>query len=242
MSAEVSQFKALGRDALPDDIKISGRRYELVKAYKHQFITAVGLYRRNEDRVVCKFHRNVSFAGIPLDWLGNFLASYERENLRRCQGISGVPRLRETNMASALAHDYVPGHPLHGDADLTDTYFGRLFVLLEKIHDRDMAYVDLEKQENILVGDDGQPHLIDFQIALRLPDFFLKYAPLARWLLQRSQRSDYYHAMKHLRRYRPDLLTPEEIEESRCKPLTVRIVNTLTSPIKKLRRSLFKET
>ncbi|MFW6457155.1 MAG: hypothetical protein ACOC0A_02580 [Planctomycetota bacterium] len=240
MSAEVSQFKALGRKQLPETVTISGKPYELVKTYKHRFITAVGLYTNDDNLVICKFHRRTSFAGIPLDWLGSFLASYETENLRRCQGITGVPKLRETNRAGVLAHDYIPGTPLQKEAKISDTYFGRLFVLLEKIHARDMAYVDLEKQENILVGDDGQPHLIDFQIALRLPGFLLRHLRPVRWFLQRTQRSDHYHAMKHFRKFRPDLLTPEQIEQSKSKPLTVRLVNIIAAPVKQIRRSLFK--
>lgn len=240
MSSEVSQLKALGRTRLPESVVVEGVRYGLEKCYQHKFATAVGLYRRGEHRVVCKFHRQASFVGIPLDWLGSLMAAYEHENLRRCQGLKGVPRIRETRCAGVVAHDFVPGRSLAHHRRVSDTFFRQLFVLLDEIHDLDIAYVDLEKKDNVLVGDDGQPYLIDFQIALRVPALLLRFLPPVRWILHRLQRSDHYHVMKHFRRMRPDLLTPSQIERSKRKPWLVRLGNALVKPWRKFRHNFLR--
>ena len=75
----------------------------------------------------------------------------------------------------------------------------------EELYRRDVAYVDTNKSHNILLGDDGRPHLIDFQISfapgiLRKIPFF---GWLAGMLLRRLHEADVYHIHKHWRRLRP---------------------------------------
>ena len=63
----------------------------------------------------------------------------------------------------------MPGYPLGRDERVSDTFFDELAELVSWLHERHMAYVDLNKRQNILMGDDGRPYLIDFQISLHLP-------------------------------------------------------------------------
>src|SRR6185295_15141631 len=89
-----------------------------------------------------------------------------------------------------------------------DGFFAQLQALILELHRRGIAYVDTNKPENILLGDDGRPHLIDFQISWDLHDFGNWW--LNRWWLHRLQREDFYHILKHKLRLRPDEMTPEE--------------------------------
>jgi RIO-like serine/threonine protein kinase len=165
------------------------------------------------------------------------MAAYEEANLRRCQGLKGVPRLRETQHPGIVAHDFVPGQPLQKNMRVSDVFFRRLFELLDRIHDLEVAYIDLEKADNVLVGSDGRPYLIDFQIALRVPPALVRWCPPVRWIVRRLQKSDHYHVMKHFRRVRPDLLTSRQIARSKRKPLLVRLGNALAAPFRQIHRN-----
>jgi len=233
-----SQFKALGDGGLPRHITLDGKVYRRRRTFKHGFLAAVALYRRGADRVVCKFHRKAPFFGTPLAWLGRRAADYESVVLEQLHDIEGVPRIRGRPSRCAVARDYVPGEPLTRDTEVNDQFFPRLFRMLREIHRHGIAYVDLEKSENILLGEDGRPHLIDFQIAFYVPDRLLGNTFPFRLIRKRLQEADRYHAGKHMRRIRPDLMTPEERARTRRKPALVRAANYFYSPLKEFFRWL----
>jgi predicted Ser/Thr protein kinase len=166
------------------------------------------------------------------------MARYEAAVLGHCQDLQGVPRLVPVDRPGVLAHEFVPGEPLHRNSRVDDEFFPRLFRLLGQIHKRGVAYVDLEKCENILVGEEGAPWLIDFQVAFYVPPRLGGETTLVRKVRGWLQRADIYHARKHLRRVRPDLLDAEAERRSRIKPWPVRLGNSLVAPYKKLRRYL----
>jgi hypothetical protein len=119
-----------------------------------------------------------------------------------------------------------------------DGFFARLQQLIATLHARDMAYVDANKPENILLGDDGLPHLIDFQISWDLAE--LGDTWLNRWWLRRLMRADRYHVLKHKKRLRPDELTEDERRAVERRSTMIRIHRVLTMPYKRIRRTTFK--
>jgi len=233
-----SQFRALGAYDLPPNVEMDGTTYRLEKKFKHSFMAAVGKYAGGGDQIVCKWHRRAGFFGLPLGWLGRLSAAYESFVLQQVDDLQGVPRFRGCPDPWCVAHDFVPGKPLHRNSQVNDEFFPRFLNLLRGIHDRGIAYVDLEKARNILRGDDGNPYLIDFQTAFYVPAKFFGETTLFRFVRGRLQRADMYHAMKHYRRVRPDRLTAEEIAQTRQKPVSVRLGNALVAPYKKVRRWL----
>jgi len=236
MKAFRTQFRALGRRELPSHVALDGRTYRLLRTLKHGPVAAVGLYERDGDRVVCKFHREAPFFGIPQAWLGRLMAAYEAAVLKRLSDLDGVPAFRGRPSPGVVAREFIPGRPLERHMRVGDDFFPRLFELLAHIHARGIAYVDLEKADNILLGEDGQPYLIDFQIAFYVPRRYLGETAPFRWWRKRLQQADLYHATKHYRRIRPDRLTEEQIAWSRKKPLFVRVANIIWRPYKKLMR------
>jgi len=106
------------------------------------------------------------------------------------------------------------------------------------IHGRGMAYVDLEKCENVVVGDDGRPYLVDFQIAWRLPRKYGGELWPMTWLRRRLQLADYHHVAKLQRRTRPDQLTAEELQATYRKPPAIRLWNLIARPFKLARRRI----
>ena len=236
-----SQFRALGREDLPSEVEMGGEVYRLKRRYKHGFMAAVGMYEGNGKQITCKWHRRASFFGIPLSWLGRLSVAYEKMVLRQVDDLEGVPRFCGQPDPWSITHVFVPGEPLHKDVAVDDRFFPRLLDLLERLHDRGIVYVDLEKTQNILRGDDGRPYLIDFQTAFYVPCKWLAETSFFRFLRERLQKADRYHAMKHFRRVRPDRLTAEEIARTRQKPFSVRLGNLLVAPYKKLRRLFFSK-
>jgi hypothetical protein len=99
-----------------------------------------------------------------------------------------------------------------------------------------MACVDLEKPANVLVGDDGRPYLLDFQISWPWPLGWLIHTRPARWLCRRLQQGDIYHLRKLQRRFRPDQMTARELADSYRRPWPVRVYTFLTRPLTRLRR------
>jgi len=98
--------------------------------------------------------------------------------------------------------------------------------------------VDLEKAENILVGDDGRPFLFDFQISWYWPRRFGGRLWPVTLLRNRLQQADRYHCRKLQRRMRPDQMTDEEIAASRRRPFHMRVYSVLTRPFTRMRRRL----
>ena len=109
-------------------------------------------------------------------------------------------------LAHATAHEFIEGHPLSWHDRVNDEFFEELRAMLLELHRRDIAYVDLNKWENIIVDRSGNPWLIDFQISVKLP----RYWPFTK-VLKVLQDVDLYHCSKHASRIRPDRYSPEHV-------------------------------
>jgi hypothetical protein len=211
-------------------------RYARVRTFKHDFFAATGLYRGPDGLAVLKLGRCTDFLSLPTAWIGALLARREIRLYESTRDLAGVPRLVGPIGRNGFLHAFVPGHPLARREAVSDTFFDELLALLDALHERHIAYVDLNKRQNILVGDDGRPYLIDFQISLLLPRTGWRRLAPVRWLLSRFQQADRYHCLKHKRRLRPDLLTAEE--EARLARLSpwIRAHRLVARPLTYLRR------
>ena len=119
-----------------------------------------------------------------------------------------------------------------------DKFFPRLEEMVLEMHRRGLAYVDLNKRENVLVAEDGSPVLVDFQIHFAPPPWAARLPPV-RWLLKELQAGDIYHVRKHILSLRPDLIPPGERDLRRFQPATGRIWRMIyVGPVQFLRRRL----
>jgi hypothetical protein len=231
-------MRALGKDELPAEIATDHSVFKLEQTIKHDFFAATGFYRNEAgDRAVGKFGRRISFYGLPTAWIGRWLVAREMHFYTRLSDVPNVPRVLKRGRESFL-HEYVPGHPLKRGEKVPDTFFGELRALLEELHRRDIAYVDTNKPENILLGDDGRPHLIDFQISWDLTGLGNNFAN--RWFLKRLQQSDLYHILKHKKRMRPEQMTKEEWLIVRKRGFWIHVHRFITAPYFFVRRRLFR--
>jgi hypothetical protein len=227
---------ALPAGRLPAQVTCHGRRFEHLRTFKHDFFAATGLYRGPDGLAVLKIGRQNEFMTIPADWIGAFLTRREVRLYELLQDLPGVPQLIGTVGSNGFLHEFVPGHQLGRDEQVSDSFFDELLEMIGTLHARHVAYVDLNKPQNVLIGDDGKPHLIDFQIALHLPPAGWRRLPPVRWFLRRFQHGDRYHYLKHKRRLRPDLLTDAERIEARRLGFWIHLHRRLTRPLTNLRR------
>ncbi len=216
--------------------------------YKHDAFAATALYLCADDatqKVVGKFSRRQPAFGVPFAWLGRWFHEREQAVYRRMQDVDGVPttlgeiRVDGQPWPSAGARRYVEGHPLQAGERPGDDFFPTLEKLIAAFHDRGVAVVDLNKRDNVLVGDDGRPHLIDFQISLLASRGWPRYIDPRAWWMPSAQRADRYHLMKNWRRHRPDQLTADQLNLDRYRPVSIRLWRKFIRPIHAARRKLF---
>jgi hypothetical protein len=241
-----SCFYACGRDGLPARIEYAGRLYDLAKVLKHDFIAGTGLYEaRGSDadrpgRIVCKINRRKHFCLVPLGWLGRLITHNELCNLRRCEGIEGVPKVLGRVGATAYLYEYIEGACLDPRRGLPGDFFDRLLGVLRQIHARGLVHFDLHKRGNILVGDEGRPYIIDFQLSTHIGERLLISRRLSARLRRRLQAYDLYHLYKHKRRCCPTGLTEAELRLS-CHPtVLVRVHRAVAGPLKRIRRACLR--
>jgi hypothetical protein len=236
--AAPSWLRALGDQPVPSTLTVAGTCYRLERVFKHDFFAATALYRGEGGKLVLKAGRSASLFGLPLDWIGRWLCAHEMRLYGLVAGIAGVPRLAGRWGRTGLLHEYVEGRPLSRSERVDDRFFHRLATIVSQMHDRGIAYVDLEKPENIILGVDGHPYLIDFQISWHLPANRGGGTWPARWLLQILQAADRYHLAKHWRRLRPDQLASGEAGVSTRPPFWIRWHRAVFRPITLLRRQI----
>jgi hypothetical protein len=231
-------MRALGKSDLPDTIEVRGVRYQRLRTVKHDFFAATGFYQNDAgERVVLKMSRAEEFAGVPLEWLGRWICRREQRFYSKLSHLAAIPKVLGAVEPTGFVLQYVSGVPLSSCPAVPDGFFDELSELLRKVHDRGLAYVDTNKTQNILVGEDGRPYLIDFQISFDLQDMGDRWP--GRLILRYLQQCDDYHVLKHKMRLRPDEMTHLERQRSGRRAWPIRLHRFLVKPYFGLRRRTF---
>ena len=229
---------AMGRQPLATEIEVGGRRYSLRKVFKNDFFAITAMYEGGDRRVLLKINRTAPIGFLPMKWVGRLLVAKEAAAFTRLADVAGVPRMICRWGPTGLVREYIEGCPLEKGAPVGDDFHRRLAETVDEIHRHGMAYVDLEKCENVLVSEDGRPYLFDFQISWYVPVRWggerWPVTVLRRWF----QQGDRYHLLKLQRRTRPDQLSPEALAASYRRPWYVRLHRMLTWPFTWCRRKV----
>jgi len=234
---------ALGKEGVPQQLAVAGVDYRLRELFKHDFFAATALYdvvappagAMAPAQAVLKIQRVAGFFGVPLAWLGEFVCHHEVTIYAKLQGLGGIPRLLGRVGRNGFLHEYIPGQVLEGGRELPPDFFDRLQDLLRAIHAQDIAYVDTNKCENILVGTDGRPYLIDFQISWHTFRWARRFR-WARWMLAQLQASDWYHFYKHKARLAPQRCSPADLAAATRRSWHLRVHRFLAQPLIRVRR------
>lgn len=245
VSKRIPLFRALGRKEPPPEVLSDGTIHRLIEVYKHDSWAATALYGAEDgSRIMCKFNRISSIFFVPMKWLGRALARRENWFYRELAGIEGIALPVDVRgvggerLPNVSAHVFIEGKPFRHAEDADDRFFDRLADLVAALHQRNIAYVDLHKRENIIVDPQGRPHLIDFQVSYALGNSWPANGAIARRLLKTLIAMDHYHLNKHFARCRPDLLPPEEVARMQEPPALVRWHRKIAVPLRTLRRAL----
>jgi hypothetical protein len=234
---------AMGNAEAPAEVSVDpGVGFRFVKLFKHDFFAMTALYENAEaataaDRfAVLKVQRTYPFYGFPMCWLGRIVARREILIYQKLQGVRGIPRFLGRVGATGFLHEFIPGTDLHAGQKLTPSFFEDLSALFTEIHARHVAYIDANKRENILHGEDGRPWLIDFQIS-----FFYDpcgWNPVKRWWLRRFFRADWYHYAKHKVRLLPSACSAADFENAKRPGKLHRVHRFFARPIIRIRRKM----
>ena len=239
------QLHALGREKLPANIAINGSDYALERTFKHDFFAVTALYKLTQPsdnsptappgRVVLKMGRKADFIGLPLLWLGEILCRHEINILSRLKGVSQTPNFLCPFGTVGLVYEYIEGCSLDEKPVLADDFFDQLQILLQKIHSCNIAYIDMNKRGNILLGKDGRPYIIDFQISWSFQTSG-PFKAIGQYLMNLCQHEDIYHLNKHKRRLARHLLDPEQIRQSKEISGYINAHRKISRPLTRLRR------
>src|SRR4051794_6916050 len=98
--ADWHRYRQLRGHPLPESAELLATTYHCVGVLKRDFYAAVGVYERTDGgsspqaprQVLFKVYHTDSFWGIPLGWLGRWLARREIRHYELLAGIDGVPQ------------------------------------------------------------------------------------------------------------------------------------------------------
>ena len=199
----------------PESVEIAGTLYNFEKILKDDFFSVNVLYRCvTGKRYVLKLSDFRFIFGLLLRPFAALMSSHEYKIYSMVDGLPGVPALGPRFGFRGYYHEFIEGKTLFelkdGGRELPDDFFDRLKTLILKIHGLRILYLDLDKKGNVILGDDGLPYLIDYQISIHFPKCFWVFSKISDTLLATLIREDIYHLYKHKKRYQPHLMTPEE--------------------------------
>ena len=85
------------------------------------------------------------------------------------ENLDGIPKCYGLTKDGSLVLEYIDGESYRSkqfELDGNDQFFSSLLELIKSMHDKGVAHGDLKRKDNLLVGGDLNPYLIDFGTAL----------------------------------------------------------------------------
>jgi len=121
--------------------------------------------------------------------VGPWLIGREEKIYRLLDGLAGVPRLVRRLDRHALLVERIPGRSCaeYAGGSLPVGFFDRLREVVEGMHARGVVHCDIKNRGNIVVGEDGQPYIVDFASAFGRQG---RWFPFRRLLFERFRVDD----------------------------------------------------
>jgi len=159
--------------------------------------------------------------------VGRFLIWREHKAYRRLKGVEGAPALYGVVEGLALVLEEIQGRSIEGldrEVRLPAQFFEALSDLVEKIHRRGLCHCDLKRAANVLVGNQGQPYIIDWSAAILERE--LRFFP-ARLIYKRFLLDDHHAVIKLQLRHCPEAVDPEELRRYQKRSAAERAIRKL---------------
>ena len=159
----------------------------------------------------------------PFFWrhLGERGLRRERDIYERVRAVVGIPRCIGLLDSKHLVLEHIPGESYRKrQYELIDRerFFERLFTSIEDLHAAGVAHGDLKRKDNLLVGPDERPFLIDFGLAFATDSGRLFEKRAFEWVKQ----YDYNAWIKHKYQGRIDDISPEDAKYYR--PMKLELI------------------
>ncbi len=167
----------------------------------------VFILEKEGKKIIVKDYASKSF--FFRFFVGIFSNRREAMIYRKLQGLRGIPEYVGLLDRYAIAVGYVPGRNASElePGELTARFFEKLRVLIDAVHARGVVLCDLRNIKNVILGDDGEPYLIDFATAFQRGS---KFNFLKNGLYRLFYQDDLLGVAKLKRSRAPHLLTKEE--------------------------------
>ncbi len=229
--------------AYPMQATIHGETYHYERILKDDFFSVNVLYKNDRgQRYVLKLSDFRFILGLLFRPLAMLMSRHEYKIYSMLADLEGVPELGPRYGLRGYYHGFVEGKTLHElpkGTPLPEDFFDRLQALIAKLHARRIFYLDLNKQGNIILGDDGRPYLIDYQICMH-------FKPRQGWLGRRLDRifrhliqEDIYHLYKHKKRFQPERISQEELKLTQRSSLAKKYDRFFGRPYRKIKRLIY---
>lgn len=151
---------------------------------------------RDGERVIRRFVGKTPVLVRPLAWV---LARREIRALEAVRGIEGTPTLLSTD-SGGLIRDWLDGSPIHIARPAAREWYKGAHRILRDMRRRGITHNDLAKPQNWLMRPNGDPAVIDFQLAS---------VHRSRGRLYRMMAyEDFRHLLKQKASFAPQLMTP----------------------------------
>lgn len=183
--------------SLPEEIRAHLREWIREHRYgKTHFLSRgyqghVLLYRENGHELVVK----IPPRWFPYNWLGARMLRREAAVYERLIGMSGIPRSHGLIDNRYLVLDFVPGRDFRRTTiEDREGFYRDFLTIIRRMHAAGVGHADLKKKDNILVGPNDRPWLIDFGVAvIRKRGFH----PVNHFLFNTARRFDLNAWVKH---------------------------------------------
>ena len=136
---------------------------------------------------------------------------HEYKIYQRLEGIAGIPKCYGLSDDGSLILEYIDGSSYREKEYILenrDQFFIDLLALILSIHKAGVSHGDLKRKDNILVGENDQPYLIDFGTAMSLNS---KNKFIKRWLYNFSKQTDLNAWIKHKYSRQYDQITEDDL-------------------------------
>ena len=169
---------------------------------------SIYLYRGPAGDFVIKEPRGAVFRRK----LGEASIRREERIYKRLEGIPGVPRCFGILDDRCLILEHIPGgsfRELEHQLENRELFFSLLLRTLRSMHEAGVAHGDLKRKNNILVGPNQEPFVIDFGIAIQADE---SERGRDGFMFRSVKQADYNAWIKHKYQRHFDNLSAEDAE------------------------------
>lgn len=175
--------------------------FDIIKPLKVDAFSKTDLAVYQGEKVIV---RTLDQSNPAANSIARYLARRERNILKRLNGLNSphLPRLLYSDR-NTLIRSYMDGIPLVDAGKQKPEFYSIALDVIANMHQLGVIHNDLEKPENWIVLKNGEPGIIDFQLAMHMNhqnNYFFK----------RLSFEDVRHTLKNKKRYCTEALTEEE--------------------------------